>query len=100
MRGQSGGGRGVHRTRADRVRGRDAQLRAYRVGPTGDIFRSSDDGEPSGSAGRPILLQIEGHDLANTTIVVDIDPDEEGTLTFSAIETPDHPDVELAETEG
>ena len=41
-----------------------------------------------------------GEFSANTTIVVDIDPDEEDTLTFSAIETPDHPDVELAESEG
>jgi ATP-dependent Clp protease ATP-binding subunit ClpC len=41
-----------------------------------------------------------GEFSANTTIVVDVDPDEEGTLTFSAIETPDHPDVELAESEG
>jgi len=41
-----------------------------------------------------------GEFSANTTIVVDIDPDDEGALTFSEIETPDHPDVELAETEG
>ncbi len=41
-----------------------------------------------------------GEFAANTTILVDVDPDEEGTLTFSSIETPDHPDVELAEAEG
>ena len=41
-----------------------------------------------------------GEFSANTTIVVDIDPDDEGALTFSEIETPDHPDVELAESEG
>ncbi len=41
-----------------------------------------------------------GEFSANTTIVVDIDPDDEGALSFSEIETPDHPDVELAETEG
>jgi len=40
-----------------------------------------------------------GEFSANTTIVADLDPDEEGTLTFSSIETPDHPDVELAESE-
>ena len=43
---------------------------AYRVGPAGEAFRSSDAGEPSGSAGRPILLQIEGHDLTDTAVVV------------------------------
>jgi len=32
--------------------------------------RSSDDGEPGGSAGRPILAQIEGHDLADVAVVV------------------------------
>ena len=41
-----------------------------------------------------------GEFSANTTIVVDIDPDDEGALSFSEIETPDHPDVELAESEG
>jgi uncharacterized YigZ family protein len=43
---------------------------AYRLGNDGEIFRSSDDGEPSGSAGRPILSQIEGHDLTNVVVVV------------------------------
>ena len=43
---------------------------AWRLGHAGEDFRSSDDGEPSGSAGRPILLQIEGHDLTNTAVVV------------------------------
>src|SRR4030095_10819845 len=32
---------------------------AYRVGTDGNNFRSSDDGEPSGSAGRSILGQID-----------------------------------------
>ena len=32
--------------------------------------RSSDDGEPGGSAGRPILAQIEGHALDDTVVVV------------------------------
>ena len=35
---------------------------AYRL-HTGNLARSSDDGEPGGSAGRPILAQIDGHDL-------------------------------------
>lgn len=43
---------------------------AYRLGPLGEAFRSSDDGEPSGSAGRPILMQIEGHGLSNCAVVV------------------------------
>ena len=32
--------------------------------------RSSDDGEPSGSAGRPILAQIEGHDFFDLVVIV------------------------------
>ncbi len=43
---------------------------AYRIGTDGNNFRSSDDGEPSGSAGRPILGQIDSKELANTAIIV------------------------------
>jgi uncharacterized YigZ family protein len=43
---------------------------AYRIGTDGNNFRSSDDGEPSGSAGRPILGQIDSKELTNTAIVV------------------------------
>lgn len=43
---------------------------AYRLGPSGAEYRSSDDGEPSGSAGRPIQAQIEGHGLTDMGIVV------------------------------
>lgn len=32
--------------------------------------RSSDDGEPGGSAGRPILAQIEGHEIEDAVVVV------------------------------
>lgn len=35
-----------------------------------DRSRSSDDGEPGGSAGRPILAQILGHGLADVLVVV------------------------------
>ena len=42
---------------------------AYRLHHQNQI-RSSDDGEPGGSAGRPILAQIAGHDLFDIVIVV------------------------------
>ena len=34
------------------------------------IERSSDDGEPGGSAGRPILAQLTGRDLVDTAVIV------------------------------
>jgi uncharacterized YigZ family protein len=43
---------------------------AYRLGTVGNIFRVSDDGEPSGSAGRPILGQIDSKQITNVAIVV------------------------------
>lgn len=43
---------------------------AYRVGMDGNEFRVSDDGEPSGTAGRPILGQIDTRKLTNTLVVV------------------------------
>src|SRR5215467_206437 len=43
---------------------------AYRLGLDGNSFRVSDDGEPSGSAGRPILGQIDSKALINTLVVV------------------------------
>lgn len=43
---------------------------AYRIGLDGNRFRASDDGEPSGSAGRPILGQIDSRKLINTAVVV------------------------------
>jgi uncharacterized YigZ family protein len=43
---------------------------AYRIGVEGNIFRASDDGEPVGSAGRPILGQIDSKQLTNTMVVV------------------------------
>ena len=43
---------------------------AFRVGIDAEIFRFNDDGEPSGTAGRPILRQIEARDLTNTLVVV------------------------------
>jgi len=43
---------------------------AYRLGARGDETRSSDAGEPSGSAGRPILQQITSRSLTNTAVAV------------------------------
>lgn len=43
---------------------------AYRLGYQGDRFRANDDGEPSGSAGRPILGQIDSRGLSDTLVVV------------------------------
>lgn len=43
---------------------------AYRLGWEGNQFRVSDDGEPSGTAGRPILGQIDSKQLSNTQVVV------------------------------
>ena len=43
---------------------------AYRLGLDGNSFRVSDDGEPSGSAGRPILGQIDSKGLVNVLVVV------------------------------
>ena len=43
---------------------------AYRLGWLGDRFRANDDGEPSGSAGRPILGQIDAAGLSDVLVVV------------------------------
>lgn len=43
---------------------------AWRIDPDGRVFRYSDDGEPSNSAGSPIFRQIEGRDLSGTLVVV------------------------------
>jgi uncharacterized YigZ family protein len=42
----------------------------YRIGTDGNNFRCSDDGEPSGSAGKPILGQIDSKEVTNTAIIV------------------------------
>lgn len=43
---------------------------AYKVGVDGNKFRSGDDGEPSGSAGKPILNQISSKELTDILVVV------------------------------
>jgi uncharacterized YigZ family protein len=42
----------------------------YRLGLDGNNFRSGDDGEPSGTAGKPILGQIDSRGLTDTGIIV------------------------------
>jgi uncharacterized YigZ family protein len=46
------------------------QYFAYRLGLDGNTYRVSDDGEPSGSAGRPILGQIDSKQVTNVLVVV------------------------------
>ncbi len=43
---------------------------AYRLGYKGDVYRANDDGEPSSSAGRPILGQILSAELSDILVVV------------------------------
>jgi uncharacterized YigZ family protein len=43
---------------------------AYRIGIDGNNFRVSDDGEPSGTAGKPILGQIDSKNLTDILIIV------------------------------
>lgn len=43
---------------------------AYRIGEHGLEYRMSDDGEPSGTAGKPILFALQQHRLTNVICVV------------------------------
>ena len=43
---------------------------AYMLGAEHEKFRSNDDGEPSGTAGKPILGQINSRELTNVLIIV------------------------------
>ena len=43
---------------------------AWRLGPYGERFRANDDGEPSSTAGKPILGQLLSREITNCLIVV------------------------------
>lgn len=43
---------------------------AYKLGEKGELFRANDNGEPSGTAGKPILGQIESRELTNVLVIV------------------------------
>ncbi len=43
---------------------------AWRLGPRGEAFRANDDGEPSGTAGKPILGQLLSNELTDCLVVV------------------------------
>jgi uncharacterized YigZ family protein len=43
---------------------------AYRINPENPVYRVNDDGEPSGTAGKPIYGQILSNNLINILIVV------------------------------
>lgn len=43
---------------------------AYKIGERGESFRANDNGEPSGTAGKPILGQIESRELTNVLVIV------------------------------
>ena len=43
---------------------------AYRLGFDKNLYRTNDDGEPSGTAGKPILGQIDAHHLTQVLIAV------------------------------
>lgn len=43
---------------------------AYRLSPDGSHYRANDDGEPSNSAGAPILGQLQSYEITNCLVVV------------------------------
>ncbi|HOZ52128.1 MAG TPA: YigZ family protein [Chitinophagaceae bacterium] len=43
---------------------------AFRLGTDGNLFRAADDGEPSGSAGKPILGQIDSLGITNILVII------------------------------
>ena len=43
---------------------------AWKLGIENDKYRANDDGEPSGTAGKPIYGQLLSHELTNALVVV------------------------------
>lgn len=43
---------------------------AWRLGTDGNTYRANDDGEPSGTAGKPILGQLDSFEITDTLVVV------------------------------
>ncbi len=43
---------------------------AWKMGYDGNLFRTNDDGEPSGTAGKPIYGQLNSHQLTNIIVIV------------------------------
>jgi uncharacterized YigZ family protein len=43
---------------------------AWRLGTDGNMHRANDDGEPSGTAGKPILGQLDSFEITDTLVVV------------------------------
>lgn len=66
--------RAAIRDRVAAVRDREPKAahycRAYRLGTSGEDVKCDDDGEPSGTAGPPILRQIDARGLTNVLVVV------------------------------
>lgn len=59
----------IAEVRADHPRARH-HCTAFRIGVDGQIARSSDDGEPSGTAGLPMLEALRGEGLSDVVAVV------------------------------
>lgn len=59
----------IERARADHWDARH-HCSAFVLGPGGQTARSSDDGEPAGTAGAPMLEVLRGHDLTEVVAVV------------------------------
>lgn len=60
------------RLREIRLEGRDASHHAWawRIGPAAEQARASDDGEPSGTAGTPLLNVLARREVTNVLLVV------------------------------